>query len=237
MSTFFAVSTGPAGSDFLTLGAVKVLKNCGTIFYPITGTSEESHVAFDCVCEALDVSKKKCIGVKFSMSPDKEKTQKEYDEFSLLVENELSENDVAFVAIGDVSIYSTAARLSKMIENRGFGIKFIPGVTSFCAAACEFALDLAERDEEIRIIPGDAYFKSGRIDSVLKEKGTKIFMKSPRHLKEIIQKVNENNLSEKAFLVQGVGYDNQKTFSGEKIKNLPEEIFEKAYMSVLILIS
>ena len=56
---FYAVGTGPARSEFLTLQAVRVLEKCSTIFYPVTGKDEKSHIAFDCVCGAIDVSKKK----------------------------------------------------------------------------------------------------------------------------------------------------------------------------------
>lgn len=230
---FYAVSTGPAGSDYLTLKAVCVLKNCKTIFYPITG--ENSHVAFDCISEVVDVSEKNCIGVRFSMSNDKEKTQKEYNDFYLQVKNELSKGSVAFIAIGDVSVYSTAARIAKMIEKSGYKIEFVAGVTSFCASACECKLDLAEQDEEIRIIPGDAYFKNGKLDEVLKSDGTKIFMKSPRHLKSIIEKIIELKIVEKTHLIQGVGYENQKIFSGKELLNLNDDVFEKAYMSVIIV--
>lgn len=230
---FYAVSMGPAGADYLTLKAIKTLKECNTIFYPITGT--DSHVAFDCVCEAVDVSQKKCIGVHFSMSLDKAKTQSEYDNFVLQVESELKNGSVAFVAIGDVSIYSTSARLAKMIEKNGYEIKFIAGVTSFCASACECTLDIANRDTEIRIIPGDAYFKTGKLDNILRDSSAKIFMKSPKHLKDIIQKIIDFNLCEKAHLVQGVGYETQKIFSGENLKTLSNDIFEKAYMSVVIV--
>jgi len=233
---FYAVSTGPANSDYLTLKAVKILNQCKSIFYPITKSeNKETHIAFDCIKEVIDISNKNCIGVTFSMTNDKAKTQAEYDSFIEQVQEELQNGDVAFIAIGDVSIYSTAARFAKMIESNGYNIKFISGVTSFCASACECALDLAETDKEIRIIPGDAFVKSNKLDEVLKSSGTKIFMKSPRHLKSIIEKIIEFNLCESSYLIQGVGYESQKIFSKENLLNLDEEVFKKAYMSVLII--
>ena len=233
MNTFFAVSTGPARSDYLTLGAVKALNRCGTIFYPVTGG--EKHVAFDCVREAVDVSRKNCIGMKFSMTTDEKKTSGEYDDFCAQVEKALVKGDVAMVAIGDVSVYSTAARIGKMLRKKGVPVSFVSGVTSFCAAAGEFALDLAEADEGIRIVPGDAFFSAGKIDSVLDDAGAKIFMKSPRHLKEIIDIALKKKPTDKLYLVQGAGYENKRLFSGRDLDNLPAEVFDKAYMSVLIV--
>lgn len=240
LGKFYAVSTGPASSEYLTLGAVRILEKCNTIFYPITKSGEkenyrENHVAFDCISKVIDISKKNCVGVTFSMTKEKSKTQAEYDEFAFLVENELQKGDVAFITIGDVSVYSTAARLAKMIEKNGHEIKFVAGVPSFCASACECLLDLAEQDEEIRIIPGDSYFRNGKLSEVLKSDGTKIIMKSPKFLKNIIEELSAQNLFENSYLIQGAGYKNQRIFSGEELKSLSEEIFEKAYMSVVIV--
>ena len=234
---FYAVSTGPSSSSFLTLQAIEVLKKCGTIFYPVTSSSEKSHVAFDCISSVIDVSEKKCIPVSFSMSKSEEKTRSEYEEIYKKIETELSACDVAFVSIGDVSVYSTAARIARKVESEGFYVEFVSGVTSFCLAACECKLDLAEKDEEIRIIPGDAFFKSGKIDDVLKSGGTKIIMKSPRNLRNIIERIVEFDLVESAHLVKNAGYSNEKIVEGRDILKLTEEDFLDAYMSVLIVSS
>lgn len=232
---FYAVGTGPARSEFLTLQAVRVLEKCSTIFYPVTGKDEKSHIAFDCVCGAIDVSKKKCVGVEFSMTRDLDKTAAEYESFVSQVEDALLYGDVAMVAIGDVSVYSTAARLAHLVAGHGHKIRFVAGVTSFCTAACECSLDLAERDNEIRIIPGDAFFVGGKISCVLDDSATKIFIKSPRHLKDIIVLAAEKHLLEKTYLVQGAGSDNQKIFSGSELACLDESVFKNSYMSVLIV--
>ena len=231
--TFFAISTGPAGKDCLTLGAVRALERCGTIFYPTTGGGR--HAAFDCAREAVEVSGKTCVALRFSMTADEEQTGREYGEARARVREALSRGDAAFVALGDVSVYSTAARLGKALQKDGVPVRFVPGVTSFCAAACACALDLAEADEGIRIIPGDALFAAGKVAAALDEDGAKIFMKSPRHLKEIIGIAAEKHLLERAHLVQNAGREDERIFSGSALARLPDEVFRGAYLSVLIV--
>lgn len=234
--TFYAVSTGPAGADFITLGAVRVLGRCPTIFYPVTGSGEGKHIAFDCVCEAVDVSGKECVGVRFSMSGDKARTDAEYGAFASRAAEYLEKGDVAFVSIGDVSIYSTAARIAKIVGQMGFRVEFVAGVPSFCAAACSCALDMAPGlGDEIRIIPGDACYRSGALGDVLSSPGTKIFMKSPRHLGEIVSEVVSRGLSGSAHLVQGAGGADERIVTGDVLAEAGADVFGNAYMSVLVV--
>ena len=157
--TLYAVSTGPSGSKYLTQEAIAVITSCNTIFYPVTPGGTNPHIAFDCIKQAVDVSRKQCVGVTFSMSRNEKTTEQEYETVVNQVSQALTHGDVAFIAIGDISIYSTAARVADIMQSKGMNTQFVSGVPSFCVAAGSLKLDLAQTDEEIRIIPGDAYFK------------------------------------------------------------------------------
>lgn len=232
---FYAVSTGPAGADFMTVGAVRVLSGCGAVFYPVTSSGGvESHIAFDCVRDAVDLSGKKCVPVRFSMTRDEERTGREYEEISRMVASELSRCDVAFVSIGDVSVYSTAARLSSLVSSLGFECVFVPGVTSFSAAASACSMDLASAGREIRIVPGDESFESGRLQSFIADDDAKVIMKSPRHLSKIVELVVSSGLSKRACLVQRAGGEGQRIFSGDELSSIPSPLGD-SYMSVLLI--
>ena len=233
--TFYAVSTGPSDSRYLTQEAIAVIKSCNTIFYPITLNSPNPNIAFNCIKQAVDFSTKNCVGVTFSMSRDVKTTEQEYETVVKQVSQALTHGDAAFIAIGDISIYSTAARVANLIQSKGMNTKFISGVPSFCVAAGSLKLDLAQTDEEIRIIPGDAYIKNGKIDRALESEGTKIIMKSARHLKDIINKIEQKNLLNYASLVHNAGYENEKIFQGAQMLSIPEDLFSHAYMSIIII--
>lgn len=234
--TFFAVGVGPGKSAFLTLEALQCLKTVPVIFYPLTDKSdEESHIALDIISEKIDLSQKKCIGCHFSMTRNEKKRSVEYQELCEKIEAELEKSDVAFITIGDVSLYSSGGRLAAILKERGCRVKFVSGITSFSLASSLCGIELAQRDEEIRIIPGDAYFKSGKIRALLLEEGCKIFMKSPLHLKEIIDEVKSLEKLEKSYLVINAGKKNEKIFLGRDLQELPDEVYEKSYMAVLIV--
>ncbi len=237
-NTFYAVSTGPGGKEFLTIGAVEALKKCKTIFFPLTKADSKNHIAFDTISEVknyIDFDSKKIEPLVFSMTKNQSKRQNEYDEAKNRILSALKEGNCALVSIGDVSIYSTAAKISKLLENHAVKTEFVSGVTSFCAAAATAKTEFASPDEEIRIIPGDNYFSAGKIDQVLESDGTKIFMKSARFLKEIITKVKNYSLLEKSILVKNAGKADEALVCGNELSNLSDEFFSDSYMSILIV--
>ncbi|WP_191015592.1 precorrin-2 C(20)-methyltransferase [Treponema zioleckii] len=243
-NTFYAVSTGPGGSKFLTLEAVEVLKNCKTIFYPLTKADSKNHIAFDTINEVKNLfdldsdstfDSKRFESLVFSMTKNQKVRQNEYDEAQNKILEALKDGNCAFVSIGDVSIYSTSARISKMIETHGVKIEFVSGVTSFCAAAATAKIELSLPDEEIRIIPGDKYFSEGKIDEVLGAEGTKVFMKSARFLKEILKKVKNASLLENSTLVRDAGQPNELLVCGSELLGLSDDFFKDSYMSILIV--
>lgn len=232
---FYAVSTGAGNAELLTLQAIRVLKSCEVIFYP---ESEKNTIALASISQItqIDFSKKTLVPCKFSMTKDEDKRSAEYQKVASECEKYLLKGkSVAMLSIGDVSLYSTAARTAQLVQNHGFEVIFVAGVNSFSSAACSSLVSLCERDEKLSVIPGDAYYIEGKLQSSLKEEGTKVLMKMGRHLKEIISILNEEKLIQNATLVQRASLPEEKIFRGTELMTLSKEDFENAYLSVLIV--
>ena len=231
---FYAVSTGPAGGKFLTSEAIEVLRGCESIFYPAAASNEKS-AALECIREAVNLEGKDLRKIIFPMGQDEARNGFIYERAAEEACRALLKGSAAFVCIGDVCVYSTAAAVAEKVKKRGFETRFVAGVTSFCAAACACRLDLAEKDEPIAIIPGDACFKKGEIARALDERGTKIFMKCARHLKEIIAAAKAAGLIGSSYLVFKAGSAQEKIFCGEEICAVDFDEEKSWYMSVLIV--
>ena len=232
---FYAVSTGAGNPELLTLQAIRTLRECEIIFYP---KSEKNTIALDSLASTaeIDLSKKLLVPCSFSMTSDKEKSDSEYKKIAGECAELLQlQKNVAMVSIGDVSLYSTAARTARHLQESGFEVKFIAGVNSFSEAACQAAISLCEKDEALSVIPADSFFTTGKLEDALNEAGTKVLMKMGRHLKEIIQILQKLNLIKNSILVQKASRSEQKIFKGEEILNMSETDFEEAYLSVLIV--
>lgn len=235
--TFYAVSAGPGGSDMLTLQAIQVLERCPVICFPETEShGENNHIAFDAVNGALSLSSKKILFFSIPMIRDREKIKKEYEKISSACAEILSEGkDIAFVAIGDVSLYGTASHLADCIEKLGYHVQYVAGVNSFSAAASAANLSLVDRDQCLTVIPADAYYSQGKLQSALCGEGTKVLMKMGRHLEEIIRLIDSLGFLDETLLVQKAGMRVQKIVRGKALLSLDEKMISNAYLSLLIV--
>ena len=232
---FYAVSTGAGSTELLTLKAIRILRGCEIIFYPESG---KNTIALDSIFHdtGIDFHQKTLVPCHFSMSGNPEKTILEYEHIASKCEEYMNiGKDVAMLSIGDVTLYSTAARTASLIKKHGFDIEFSAGVNSFSQAACSASLSLCETDEKLTVIPGDSYYTNGKIKAALTDEGTKILMKMGRHLKEIISILDELDLIQNATLVQKASLPEEKIFFGKELLHMSEKDFESAYLSIIIL--
>ena len=245
---FYAVSVGAGSPDLLTVRAVRVLSACHVLCFPETDfhsfcfrsseshSSESHHIAYDAVSGAIDVTGKDIRFYPIPMTRDRAVVCAEYERIASECAVVLrAGNDVAFAAIGDVSLYSTVGRIAERVRALGGEVQYVPGVNSFSAASCEACIPLADRDEGVSIIPGDAFYIEETLRAALLSPGTKILMKMGRRLREILALVDALGLSEQATLVQKVSLPGQKIFRGEELRHLDGSAVEASYLSILIV--
>ena len=216
----YGVSVGPGDSELLTLKAVKVINGCSVIATPIT--PQGNTMALDIVKGAVDLSNKKIIYAQFAMTKSAKANDKSHNESANEIIEQLNNgNDVAMLSIGDISVYSTFSYISES----GFECEIVPGVPSFCAAAAKLKQSLTTRKKPLIIIPGG--YKG--VDELLAEEGTKVIMKSASELENVIETIKEQNIENKASIVQNCGLENEKI-----VKNINDEINSSYFTTILI---
>ena len=110
-----------------------------------------------------------------------------------------------------------------MIKERGYDTEIINGITSFCAAAGRMEISLAEREEELHIIP--ASYDTGK---ALKYPGNKILMKMGSKLSDIKKKLEETD--DEVYMIENCSLNNEKIY-----KSVQEIDINSGYMSVIIV--
>jgi precorrin-2/cobalt-factor-2 C20-methyltransferase len=234
--TFFAVSTGPGDAAMMTVQAVKILEQCNTIFYPCTAGERVRQIAGDTLAGSVNLDNKKLIPVVFEMTRQTDVLSQTYGgAASLCIEHLSAGEDIAFLSIGDVSLYSTAGHLASIVRAQGFPVVYIPGVSSVSAAACACALDLAGRDSPVSILPGDAFYTAGTLQASLAAPGTKVIMKTTRHLEHIIALLIDMKLSDRTWVVQNCSMENEHRYTGAQLLSLPSSFFSNSYLTVIIV--
>lgn len=233
--TLYAIGVGPGDPELLTLKAVRIIREAPCICVP-KGREEGSSLAFDIVGKVIDMGNKEILQAHFPMK----KTISPEHLCSLdakwheTVQNILSRlnkgTDIAFITIGDPTIYSTFFYLyDRLLElNPLLKIRIIPGVSSINASASSAAISLGLADEKIAIIP--ATYADNMKDIII-DFDTIIFMKVHKVLDKLIQILDELALLKNATYISRVGME------GESICRDITKLTKDAqnYFSILIV--
>lgn len=187
---FFGIGVGPGDPELLTLKAFRVIENAGVLAVPKTNDSK--NVALDIVSKAIDISKKEILFLDFPMVKDKSILKEAHEENASKIADILNKGrDVAFLTLGDVSIYSTFSYVHSKIEKMGYDTEICAGVPSFCAVAAKLKISLTSMKKPLHIIPA----VHGDIEKTFELEGTKVFMKAGGSVKTIAKAANHRGFS------------------------------------------
>ncbi|MEM4526086.1 MAG: precorrin-2 C(20)-methyltransferase [Methanothermobacter sp.] len=205
------VGVGPGDSELLTIKAVKILRSVPVICAPRSSKDKPSKalsIIEDILAERDDY---RLVEPVFPMTRDVNELELHWDRAARLVAIELEKgDDVAFVTLGDPSLYSTFSYLQERIESLGFKVEMVPGVTSFTSCAASASMTLVEGDEVLVVLPGvDERFKK-IVDYV----NTCIIMKTPSHGSEIEDILDDDPREKKIISLQNCSMENERIQEG-----------------------
>lgn len=217
MSKLYGIGVGPGDKELLTLKAVRIIGEVPVIVVP-SGKEGGRSIALEISQDYIN-SNAEVIVKHFPMGTE-EQEGKIYEAFQAIEEKLKAGKDVAFLTIGDPFVYSTYIYLLKYIQEKGYLVETVPGITSFCACASIAGQPLVIGDEGLLIIPGD------RIATINKEKYV-VVMKVYKREEEIL-----NTLEEKGFkyvYIKKAGREGQ-----EVLRDRNSIIRNREYMSLII---
>ena len=220
--TLYGIGIGPGDPELLTLKAVRQIRECAVIAVP--GKSPRDSVAYRIAVQAVPaIENKKLVAVDMPMTKNRAALDAFFQAGADMLEEYLrAGEDVAFLTLGDVTIYSTYLYLYPRIQERGYATAMINGIPSFCAAAARLNEGLAEGAEEIHIIP--ATYQTERS---LAFPGTKVLMKAGRQMEKVKELLKGADLT--------VSMVENCCMEGERVCRSLEEIGETpGYYSLII---
>ncbi len=219
----YGVGVGPGDPELLTLKAVRIIKECDIIAIP--AADKETCTAYGIVKQAVpDIGDKEVLAVDMPMTKNKEKLEESHREGAHKIGEHLRKGlKIAFLTLGDPTVYSTYIYIHRRILAEGYTAEIISGVPSFCAAAARLKEGLAENAEQLHIIPG-----SYSIEDALSLSGTKVLMKTGKKLGEVKERLKA--LKARAVMVENCGMEQEKVYGS--LDEIPEEA---GYYSLIIV--
>lgn len=149
----YGVGVGPGDPELMTLKAARLIRENRVIALP--GRTPRETAAYRIAVRAVpELAGKQLLPLDFPMTEDPGKLAESLRANAVLVERELlGGENVIFLTLGDVSVYSTFSELRREVERDGFRTEAVSGIPSFCAAAARAGVPLCERRERLVIIP------------------------------------------------------------------------------------
>ena len=223
----YGIGVGPGDAELMTLKAVRIIGECDVLILP-TETKENCH-AYNIAKKAVgNIDDKEIICKRFLMTKDEKLLEESHKQIAGEIEKYLDEDKkVGFLTIGDPSIYSTFAYVQDILFKRGKRVETISGIPSFCAAAARLGISLSSGSDELHIISANH-----GIEGTAEYKGTRIYMKSGRRLKELIDYLREEEKVRKldVYIVANCGMENERVWYG-----LNDESIQSEYLTIVIV--
>lgn len=210
----YGVGVGVGNSQLLTEQATQCIKKCNII--AIADSGKENFVAFNIVAQVIpELTKKEIVKIPLPMTKEKEVLEKCHKEGCNIILQYLKNDDVAFLTLGDPSIYSTYMYIHKLVQKSGGQTKIISGIPSFCAVSAALGISLTEKEEMLHIIPA-----SYDVKYALSLSGTKVLMKVGKSFQDIKQILLQNKDKFDCYMVENCGMETEKKYFS--IQEFPE---------------
>ncbi|MEY8427683.1 precorrin-2 C(20)-methyltransferase [Lachnospiraceae bacterium 46-15] len=222
----FGLGVGPGDAELLTLKALRLIKESEVIAVP--GNDIKNSVAYQIVKGVYDgLDEKILLPVAMPMTKDAAVLEENHKKAADDVEFHLKQGrQVAFLTLGDPTVYSTYLYVHKRILDRGYDVEIVSGITSFCAVAARLNMGLVEMAEPLHVIP--ATYKAEEMDEILKLPGTKVLMKTGKKMKQVRESILRSG--QQAVMIENCGMESEKIY--ESAEEIPESA---GYYSLIIV--
>ena len=221
--TLYGVGVGPGDPELLTLKAVRILREADVIAVPDKGSGERTALG---IVQAY-VEGKEQLNCVTPMVRDQAVLDAAHDRIASDICALLEKGkDVAFITLGDPTVYATYMYIHRRVLKRGYEAVLVPGVPSFCAVAARLNTSLCEQSQRLLIVP--ASHKD--MEDCLNVDANLVFMKAGREIGALKEKLAAHGLLESASLVANCGMEGEQVW--EHFADMPENT---GYFSVVLV--
>lgn len=208
LGKLYGVGVGPGDPELMTLKAMRTIEEADIICAP--AKEIEKSVAYQIALQNVpDMAAKERIGLDIPMVKDKDRVKEAHALAADIIEEKIREGkQVAFIALGDISIYASFSYIQAIIKERGYETIMVSGIPSFIAIAAKLNIPLVLDDEILEIIPATYYFEKPLA------RRNKVYMKAGNcisHLKPEMAKAKE------AYILENLDMESEKILQKEEI--------------------
>lgn len=221
--TLYGVGVGPGDPRLMTYLAVDTIKCCPVLAVPADGKGKA--VAYRIASGIVkNLDQKECLDLATPMTKDRAVLDAAYQTAADRIIEKLEQGlDVACLTLGDPTIYSTYIYIHRLVKARGYDAKIINGIPSFCAVSARLEDSLADRSEQIHIIPS-----TYGVEDALNLSGTKVLMKAASKMPLVKEVLKRSNTT--CSMIENCGMPDEHIY--HCIDEIPDQA---SYYSIIVI--
>ena len=201
----YGVGVGPGDPELLTLKAARILREADVIAAPDKGSGEKTALA---IVEQY-AADKPILTCVTPMVRDPARLEAAFVQITADITALLDQGKtVAFITLGDPSVYSTYLYIHRRVLALGYEARLIPGIPSFCAVAARLNESLCEGSERLLIVP--ASHKD--VSDCLAVDANLVFMKAGREIGSLRDTLRSHGLLDRASMVENCGMEGERVY-------------------------
>ncbi|MEM9244316.1 MAG: precorrin-2 C(20)-methyltransferase [Cyanobacteria bacterium P01_F01_bin.153] len=213
LGTLYGIGVGPGDPEWITVKGLRLLQSVQVVAVPQNRQGEPG-LAFAIAQQYLRPHQT-LITLKLPFTTNPAQLEAGWGQsMTTLMPHLRAGRNVAFLAEGDISFYSTFSHVARSAQQRepGLTIETVPGVCAPLAAASALNIPLSLWHEKVAILP--ALYEVSELDHALDWAEVVILMKVGSVFDLVWNCLSDRNLLDHACLVEWVGWPQQKTWVG-----------------------
>lgn len=224
---FYGVGVGPGDPELLTMKAINVIREADVIIAPKTEKKEDSTALT--IARPFLKDNVQIVKLVFPMVFNNDTLSDAWENNKNIIVGLLAEGKkVVFLTLGDPMFYSTYIYVFRLLENCGYPIETIPGVTAFCAIGSKLGYPLVEGNDVLSVIP--ATIAEDKLDEALKMADNVVLMKVYKNCSQVVEKLKQHGLASDAVMISRCGLADEQV-----VRNLEDIGDQKInYLSTIL---
>ncbi len=201
----YGVGVGPGDPELITRKAERIIREAAVVAVPDKGSGARTAMAI--VGDLLEGKER--LDCATPMVRDQAVLDAAYDRAAAEICRRLEQGkDVAFITLGDPTVYSTYIYIHRRVAARGYDTRIIPGVPSICAVAARLGQPLCEKAERLMVVPASY----GNVEDCLESGANLAFMKAGRELGALKETLARRDMLGRAAMVANCGMEGEAVY-------------------------
>ncbi|MEM9772573.1 MAG: precorrin-2 C(20)-methyltransferase, partial [Cyanobacteria bacterium P01_D01_bin.73] len=213
LGTLYGIGVGPGDPEWITVKGLRFLQSVQVVAVPQNRDGEPG-LAYAIAKQYLRPHQT-LITLSLPFTTDRDRLSAGWEKsMGILLPHLRSGKNVAFLAEGDISFYSTFSHVARSVKHHEptITVETVPGVCAPLAAASALNIPLSLWHEKVAILP--ALYEVSELDHALDWAEVVILMKVGSVFNLAWNCLKQRNLLDNACLVEWVGWPQEKTWVG-----------------------